>query len=146
MQFDFNFFIPLLGAAFVLAGIYIRMGYMKQVYWKSRRSMFGYIPLGLVFILVGYYNTFSSQAPYIFYGYIALLAIMVMFTLYVSSSRPPAFIVPEWIKWVEKYPKNIQKAMRIEADVDDEWKQYVTSEAGVDAWAKELARKLPKKK
>jgi len=46
-------------------------------------------------------------------------AIMVMFTLYVSSSRAPAFIVPEWIKWVENTPK-ISKNMRIEADVDDE--------------------------
>jgi len=145
MQLDFNLLIPLLGAAFVLVGIYIRMGNMKQVYWKSRRSMFGYIPLGLVFILVGYYTTFSSQAPYVFYAYIALLVILVVLTVYVSS-RPPDFIKPTWIKWIEKHPNKIQKAMRIEADVDDEWKERVTSEAGVDAWAKELARKLPKKK
>ncbi|HTX79268.1 MAG TPA: hypothetical protein VMC62_06345, partial [Longilinea sp.] len=131
--------------AFVLFGILIRLGNMKQVYWKSRRSMFGYIPLGLVFLLVGYYTSFSEQAAYVFYAYIAALVVLIVFTLYVSS-RPPEFIKPTWIKWVEKYPNRIQKAMRIEADVDDEWKQRVTSEAAVDAWAKELARKLPKKK
>jgi hypothetical protein len=145
MQLDNNFFIPLIGVAFILVGIYIRMGYMKQVYWKSRRSMFGYIPLGLVFILVGYYSTYSNKAPYVFYAYIALLVILVVLTVYLTS-RPPNFIKPEWIKWIEKYPKKIQKAMKGDTEVDDDWKQRVTSEADVDAWAKELARNLPKKK
>jgi hypothetical protein len=53
---------------------------------------------------------------------------------------------PTWVKWIEKHPKNVQKAMQRDAEVDDEWKQRVNSEADVDAWAKELARKLPKKK
>jgi len=142
---DSNIFVPLLGAAFVLLGIYIHLGNLKQLYWKSRRSMFGYIPLGLVFILVGYYPSFANPGGYLFYGYIVVVAIMAVFTLYVTS-RPPDFIKPTWIKWIEKHPKNVQKAMRLDVDVDDEWKQRVTSEAAVDAWAKELARKLPKKK
>jgi hypothetical protein len=142
---NINIFIPLLGAIFVLAGIYIRMGNIKQLYWKTRRSMYGYIPLGLVFILVGYYPNFAVQARYLYYGYIVVLAVMVVFTLYVST-KPPEFMKPTWVKWIEKHPKNVQKAMRRDAEVDDEWKQRVNSEADVDAWAKELARKLPKKK
>jgi hypothetical protein len=145
MKLDLNFVVPLLGAAFVFIGIYIRMGNLKQVYWKSRKSIFGYIPLGLVFILAGYYEKASKLEPVFFYAYIALFAIVAGLTLFVAA-RPPDFIKPNWILWIEKHPNNIQKAMQAEVQENEDWKQKVISEVEVDAWAKQLARKLPKKK
>lgn len=145
MNLDLNLVVLLMGAVFVFFGIYIRMGNLKQVYWKSRRSVFGYIPLGLLFIMAGYYETASKQPFYIFYPYIALFVILVGLTLFVAS-RPPNFIKPDWIRWVEKYPNSIQKAMQAEVLDNTDWKSKLKSEADVDAWAKQLARKLPKKK
>ena len=145
MNLDVNFVLPLMGAAFVFFGLYIRIGNLKQVYWKSRRSTFGYIPLGLVFVAAGFYDSASKQEPYLFYAYIALFVILIGLTIFMTA-RTPEFMKPAWIRWVEKYPKAIQKAMAVDVDVNDDWKKNVISETAVDAWAKQLSRKLPKKK
>ncbi len=145
MNIDLNYAIPLLGILFIFAGILIRLGNLKQVYWKSSRSMVGYIPLGVLFLVAGLYDTASKQGAFVFYAYIALLVIVVALTIYLAA-RPPNFLKPEWIRWVEKYPKAVQKAMAADVAFDDQWKQNVASEAAVDAWAKQLSRKLPKKK
>ncbi len=145
MNIDFTYVIPILGILFILAGILIRLGNLKQVYWRSSRSMVGYIPLGILFIVAGLYNTASSQGSLVFYAYIALLIIVVALTVYLAA-RPPNFLKPDWIRWIEKYPKAVQKAMAAEVEVNDQWKQNVASETAVDAWAKQLSRKLPKKK
>jgi hypothetical protein len=145
MTIDPNFVIPLMGAAFIFFGISIRMGNLKQVYWKSRRSIIGYIPLGIVFIIAGVYETASKQPALIFYLYLAFFIIMVGLTIY-CTARPPEFMKPTWVRWVEKYPRSVQKAMAAAVDDDTDWRQNVVSEGAVDAWAKQLTRKLPKKK
>lgn len=145
MNLDVNFVLPLMGAAFIFFGVYIRLGNLKQVYWKSRRSTFGYIPLGLVFIAAGFYERASKQPPSIFYPFIGLFVLLIALTVYLTA-RTPEFMKPPWIRWVEKYPKSIQKAMAVDVEVNDNWKQNVASEAAVDAWAKQLGKKLPKKK
>ncbi len=146
MKIDTNFAVSILGFLFIIAGIVIRLGNLKQVYWKSKRSMVivGYIPLGFLFIVAGLYESASKQGSLVFYAYIALLAIVVVTTLFIVT-RPPNFLKPDWIRWIEKYPKSVQKAMADDVEVNDQWKQNVASEAAVDAWAKKLSRKLPKK-
>ncbi len=145
MNIDLNIAVPVLGIIFIFAGVFIRLGNLKQVYWKSSRSMVGYIPLGILFLVAGLYDAASKRGSLVFYAYIALLVIVVALTIYLAA-RPPAFLKPEWIRWIEKYPKAIQKAMAADVEVNDKWKQNVSSEAAVDAWAKQLSRKLPKKK
>jgi len=145
MTIDPNFVIPLMGAAFIFFGIYIRLGNLKQVYWKSRRSSTGYIPLGLVFLAAGLYDSASRQPAVIFYLYVALFLVLIGLTFY-CTARPPEFLKPNWVHWIEKHPKTVQKAMAAEVGDGNEWKQNVISESAVDAWAKQLSRKLPKKK
>jgi len=145
MNIDVNYAISLLGIIFVFAGVFIRMGNLKQVYWRSSRSMVGYIPLGIVFIVAGLYDSASRQGGTKFYAYIALLVIVVGLTIY-CAARPPDFIKPTWIRWIEKYPKAVQKAMAADVEDNSNWKENVTSEAAVNAWAKQLSRKLPKRK
>ncbi len=147
MKIDPNYAVSLLGFLFIIAGIIIRLGNLKQVYWKSKRSMVvvGYIPLGFLFIIAGLYESASKQGSLVFYAYIALLAVVVILTLY-TVTRPPNFLKPDWVRWVEKYPKAVQKAMADDVEVNEQWKQNVASEAAVDAWAKQLNRKLQKKK
>ncbi len=145
MNIDLNYVVPLLGILFIFAGVIIRLGNLKQVYWKSSRSMVGYIPLGILFIVAGLYDAASKQGSLVFYAYIALLVIVVALTVFLAA-RPPNFLKPDWIRWIEKYPKAVQKAMAADVEVNDQWKQNVANEAAVDAWAKQLSRKLPKKK
>jgi len=145
MNLDLNFVIPLMGAVFVFIGLYIRLGNMKRVYWKSPRSMTSYIPLGLVFIASAYFDEMALQPKPIYYGYIALFGVLVLFTLWFSTSAPN-FIKPKWIRWVEKQPQNIQKAMAAEAEGNTEWLANVTSEAAVEAWGKQITRKAIIKK
>lgn len=145
MNIDLNYAIPVLGLIFILIGVYIRLGNLKQVYWKSRRNMVGYIPLGILFLVAGGYDFAFKQGGVIFYIYIALLVIVVGLTLYFAT-RPPDFLKPAWIRWVEKYPNAIQKAMAADVEDNGQWQENVSSEAAVDAWAKQLARKLPRKK
>ncbi len=145
MYIDVNYAIPLLGIIFLFAGVIIRLGNLKQVYWRSSRSMVGYIPLGIVFLVAGLYETASRQGGTVFYAYIALLVIVVGLTIY-CAARPPDFMKPDWIRWIEKYPKSVQKAMAADVEDNSNWKENVASEAAVNAWAKQLSRKLPKKK
>ncbi len=144
MQLDVNFVIYLMGAAFVFLGLYIRLGNMKKAYWKSPRSITGYVPLGLVFLVAGYYETASQQAPYFFYAYIALFVVLVGLTIFLGA-RPPQFVKPRWVRWVEKYPRSVQKAMAAASEDEPDWEKNVATEAAVDAWAKKLSRKGPKK-
>ncbi|MCC7129494.1 MAG: hypothetical protein B6D39_07175 [Anaerolineae bacterium UTCFX2] len=145
MNIDPNLAVSVLGVLFVFVGVFIRLGNMKPVYWKSPRTMVGYIPLGILFILASIYDFVSKQGVYIFYAYIALIVIVAGLTIYITS-RPPNFLKPTWIRWIEKHPRPIQKAMAADVGVNDQWQQNVISEAAVDAWAKQLSRKLPKNK
>ena len=144
MNLDLDFVLPLMGAAFIFLGLMIRSGSMKPVYWKSRRSAYGYIPLGLVFIAAGFYERAQEQPPAVFYAYIAIFAIVIALTLYFGA-KPPEFMKPNWVRWIEKHPKSIQKAMAAEVEAGEEWKNFVVSERAVDAWARRLGLKMPKK-
>ncbi len=146
MNIDLNYAISLLGIIFIGVGVFIRMGNLKQVYWRSKRGMVmvSYIPLGILFIVAGFYEAASRQGSLVFYAYIALLVVVVIATVY-CAARPPDFLKPDWIRWLQKYPKTVQNAMAADVEVNEQWKENVASEAAVDAWAKKLSRKLPKK-
>ena len=57
------------------------------------------------------------------------------------SVRPPAFVKPSWILWVETYPKKVYDAMADEAKDGEAWESKVVSPEAVEAWAKELSSK-----
>lgn len=145
MNLDLDFVILLMGLAFIFIGLYIRLGNMKAVYWKSPRSMTSYIPLGLVFITANYLDEMALQPRPIYYAYIVLFAALVAVTLWWSTNAPD-FIKPQWVRWVEKHPSHIQKAMAAEAEGNKDWLMNVTSETAVDNWARQITRKAIIKK
>lgn len=145
MKLDLDFVILLMGLAFIFFGLYMRLGNMKQVYWKSPRSMSSYIPLGLVFIGANYLDEMALQPKPIYYGYIVLFGLVVVLTLWFSTNAPD-FMKPNWVRWVEKQPSHIQKAMAAEAEGNKDWLTNVTSETAVENWAKQITRKAIIKK
>jgi Zn-dependent protease with chaperone function len=128
------------GVFFVLFGITIRLGYWKKLYWQSKGGIYGYIPLGLLFVWYSYYDwlaDFFANAMVIYYAVFGLLILASVFL----SVKTPSWIKPKWIIWVEKHPQKILKRMAEEAKDNSEWENQVVSQESVDQWAKKLAAK-----
>ncbi len=134
---DTGLLMQAFGLIFIGLGVAARIGYWKKWFWQVRSSIYGYIPFGCIFILSSFNEALKKAfAPnewiiFIFYG--VLLAIGIWF-----SARPPLFIKPIWVRWIDKYPENIIEAMRSAAKEDPDWESHIKSEETVDVWAKSL--------
>ena len=138
---DTTIYIRILGVLFIVVGIVVRLGIWKSWYWRSRGGAYGYIPLGMVFILYTYIPEMQAIGGTLYYGYIAIFLLSIALTVYFSL-RPPAWIKPTWVLWVEKHPKSVVKAMKNAAIDDDlDWKGQVDSEESVDKLAKKYRSK-----
>jgi hypothetical protein len=129
--------ISIIGIVFVALGISVRTGWWKKWYWRTRGGAYGYIPMGCLFLLyayeskvVQYVNSIVLVAVYV------VLAILVVFL----SLKPPKWIKPSWILWVEELPAATQKAMRNQAKEDDEWMEFIDSRESLQKWAKQLRK------
>ena len=127
----------LFGLVFIAIGLAARLGLWKQWYWRTRGSVYGYIPLGVLFILF----TLSEQAAarlgqyhVVYQGLIVLLiAVGVWWSL-----RPPEFIKPTWVRWVEGYPQNVYQAMLKAVEQGEDWEPHMASREDLEAWVKTL--------
>jgi hypothetical protein len=142
-KFDPNLLILSFGLIFTSLGIAARFGLWKKWYWQSRGSAYGYIPIGCMFILYSYYEQLkvilgsNNWLFPVFFGLLMALGIW-------WSLRPPSFIKPSWIRWIEKHPVNLVEAMKRAANENGDWERHVTSEDAVDAWARTI--KAPNKR
>jgi len=142
---DPQFLIQALGFAFIVAGVAARTGTWKNWYWRSRGAVYGYIPLGFLFLLY----SFNAQAEerlgayYVVYQGIGVL-LLVLGVWW--SLRPPAFVKPRWVRWIEEYPLKVRKAMQRAVENGDDWESHMTSREAVDAWVKTLRSKKRKSK
>ncbi len=132
--------IQVLGIFFVLFGITIRLGYWKKMYFSSRGGIYGYVPMGLLFILYTYYEEVSAKSGnYLIYYYVVFGLLIVGILL--LSLRKPRWMKPAWVIWVEKYPEKVIKAMADDVKNNPEWEKNTVSEEAVDYWAKSLKHK-----
>lgn len=136
-----NLYIRLLGVFFIVVGIIVRIGIWKSWYWRSRGGAYAYIPMGMVFILYTYLPEMQAVGGALYYGFIAVFLIMIALTVYFSL-RPPVWIKPKWVLWVESHPKSVVKAMKNAAiDSNLDWKGQVDSEEAVALLAKKFRSK-----
>lgn len=137
---DSTWIIRGLGLFFILLAFAIRTGYFKNLYWRSKGGIFGYLPMGLLFLWYAYYDQITqstAQATYVFYlVFVVLIALTLWFAL-----RTPQWAKPDWIKWVEKYPTHIRKRMAEEAGENKDWESLVVDEESVKKWARKLGGK-----
>ncbi len=129
-----------LGIIFILFSITFRMGYWKKLYWASRGGIYGYLPLGLVFLLYSFFDELLQSLPHytiVFYGLFVFLLLMGLYLTW----RKPRWIKPAWVLWVEKYPQKIRNAMLEDVKLGDEWEVNTRDEQSVDQWAKKLAQR-----
>lgn len=129
--------LPIFGVIFTGLGLAACLGYWKKWYWQTHGAVYGYIPLGFLFILFAVYqsgNPVFAAYPWLFPTIFALFAAIVVWW----SIRPPGFLKPSWIRWVEKHPKGVVEAMRAAVKDQADWSTHLTSQAAVDSWAKSL--------
>jgi len=138
-----QFLISLFGIVFAAIGVAARLGRWKNWYWQTRGSVYGYVPLGLLFLLYAYKEEAVARLGPYYILYQGLLGILVAVGLW-WSLRPPEFVKPAWVRWVEEYPKNVQEAMRKAAEAGDEWEPHMASPEELKAWVKTLRSKKAK--
>ena len=137
MDLNPQLIISIIGVVFMALGISVRTGWWKKWYWRTRGGVYGYIPMGCLFLLYAYeskvvqhVNNFVLVAVYV------VLATLVVFL----SLKPPKWIKPTWIRWIEEMPAATQKAMRNHAKEDDEWMDFVDSRESLQKWVKQLKK------
>jgi hypothetical protein len=142
---DQQFLLRLMGAGFALMGLGARIGVWKKWYWGTRGGAYTYLPLGILFILYTYEADFKENLrPYYFLYWVAIVAVAIFILWW--AARPPAFVKPKWVRWVEKYPNPVIQAMAAEVEAGKAWEENIKSEEAVDTWAKRLKAKPAKKK
>jgi hypothetical protein len=133
------------GLIFLGVGMAARLGVWKKWYWRTKGSMYGYMPLGLMFLLYSFYEPVKERLGTSFWMFQSLFLVLIAIGAWLSL-RPPAFIKPTWVRWVEAHPKDVRQAMERAATDDPTWEQHVTSPEAVDAWARTLKFKNPRSK
>jgi hypothetical protein len=134
-----------IGGVFILLGLAARFGFYRKWYWASRGGAYAYIPMGLMFVLF----TFNEQAEEAFsrplyYAFLAVFGLLAILCVW-WSQRPPAFIQPRWVRWIEKHPRRIIQAMKAEVEAGESWEELTRSEERIDEWARSLRGKLPRR-
>jgi hypothetical protein len=138
-------FMLVIGGFFLIVGIIVRLGFWKDWYWKGLKLVYGYIPMGLLFIFV-YFKPQISQIikSEIFNYYLPIAILLIMSALF--SSRTPGFIKPKWVNWIESHPKRVVDRMVADVKSGVDWVSKVKDKKSIDAWARQIISKLPKKR
>ncbi len=134
------------GLVFVGLGIVARLGIWKKWYWQSRVGAYAYIPLGCLFLFYSFYDPIKNYLGSYSWLFPVLFALLLGIGIWLSI-RPPTFVKPVWVRWIEKHPAYIIEAMANSTRKSDDWQNHVISEEAVDAWARSFkAPKETKKK
>ena len=133
------------GLTFLGVGMAVRLGLWKKWYWRTKGSLYSYMPLGTMFLLYSLYEPMKARLGASFWMFQSLFGVLILLGVW-WSLRPPAFIKPAWVRWVEAHPKDVRQAMERAATDDSTWEQHVTSQEAVEAWARALKFKNPRSK
>jgi hypothetical protein len=142
---DPELLLQVLGLAFIAVGLAVRMGLWKKWYWKTRGTVYGYIPLGLLFLIYSFNDLAAERLGSRYFLFQVAIGLVIALGLW-WSVRPPELIKPAWVRWVERHSQAVRLVMAQDADQDKEWERHVASPEAVDAWAKALQRPKAKRK
>ena len=145
LNFDTPSLLRILGLIFIGIGIVARLGFWKKWYWRFGGMVYSYIPIGVVFLLNGLNDLAKASLGTFFWIFEICYAIPVLMAIW-WMSRPPDFVKPDWVRWVQAYPEKTHQAMQKAAQEDPRWERHVTSQQEVAAWAKSLGKGKTKSK
>jgi len=144
-NFDPTLLLQAFGFIFLSLGVAARLGLWKKWYWRTKGAVYGYIPLGLLFLVYSFNDLAKERlGPYL-WVYQVSIGILIILGVWLSF-RPPEFVKPAWVRWVEAQPTQVLKAMEQDALDDPNWERHIISPEAVDLWANSLKLKKPKLK
>ena len=144
-KLDPSLLLQAFGITFFAIGMAARLGLWKKWYWRTKGSMYGYMPLGLMFLLYSFYEPVRERLGASFWMYQSIFGILILVGAW-WSFRPPWFIKPAWVRWVEAYPRDVRQAMEQAAADNADWDRHVTSPEAIEAWVKGLKMKKARSK
>ena len=147
MNSIFNFNTQLLlqafGFIFIGLGVIVRLGTWKKWYWRSKTTIYSYIPIGLIFLLVSFQDQAKEQLGTNYWIYQAGYAIPVAVAIW-WVARTPAFVKPDWVKWIGGISPKYLPGDAGGCSGRPRMECHVTSQKEVEAWAKSLEMRKPK--
>ncbi|MBN1265178.1 MAG: hypothetical protein JXA25_06780 [Anaerolineales bacterium] len=136
--------LQVVGGIFIALGFAARSGFYKKWYWSGRGGAYAYIPLGLMFILFTFHDwAEQTLSQPMYYGFLGLFGLFGIFCVW-WTLKPPRFLQPRWVRWIEKHPRRVVQMMKSEVEAGEEWEEIIKSEEAIDQWAKVLRGKLPR--
>jgi hypothetical protein len=141
-DFDTQLLLQAFGLVFIGIGVIARLGFWKKWYWRSKSSVYSYLPLGVIFLMYSYNDTVKERLGSNYWIYLLAYAIPIAVGVW-WVARPPAFVKPDWVLWVESYPQPVLEAMQKEAENDPSWESHVKNQEEVARWARSLEKARP---
>ena len=132
------------GILFLALGLAARLSIWRGWFWKQQSMVYGYIPLGLLFVIFSFSDQVKAELGSNYIAFQVLAGLILVMSVWLSA-RPPDFMKPPWVRWVEKHSKRVVEVMIQEVKDGEDWRGKIESEETVDAWARAIRRKLPKK-
>ena len=135
-------FMLILGLFFLAAGTAGITGRWKRWYWSSRRMVFIYFPVAILFFMVAGGQSVSD--PAISNG-LRVAEFIVMGIGIWWLARPPKFMIPAWIQKIEEQPRSVYEAMRAAVKKGEPWHERVNNPEALEQWIKSIQKNAPKK-
>jgi len=138
---DSPIFLAALGVFFITAAVFGLTGKWKRWYWTSRKSVYLYLPIGVLFLLatLGFWVKSGLLSTVLQGVEIALLGIAIWWV-----TRPPDFLKPAWIRTIEAHSKSVYDAMAAAVKKGDEWHTKVQDPESLEKWIRALEKRTSK--
>ena len=135
-------FMLILGLFFFTAGAAGISGRWKRWYWTSRRMVFIYLPIGILFFLVAGGQSVSDPTGT---NILRVVEFIVMGVGIWWLVRPPKILISGWIQKIEEQPRSVYQAMVAAVKKGEAWRERVNDPQALDLWIKSIQKSSPRK-
>lgn len=139
LKLDSQAFMIVLGSVFLIIGIAGITGKYQNWYWQSRRAIYAYPPIGILFLLVALEQGIVDPAwkQILRISEIAVFGVVLWWVLY-----PPKFLQPEWVRRIEQHPVEVYYAMRNEVKQGVDWRSRIKDPSSLELWINSVEKKV----
>jgi hypothetical protein len=143
LELNSRLFMVMLGLFFTCAGAAGIRGKYKRWYWSSKRTVFAYIPVGVLFFLVALGQGLTGALlPKILWGAEVLVFAIALWWLI----QPPAWLQPDWIRQIEEHPKAVYDVMQQQVKAGTKWQTSVQDPQSLEKWIQSVEKGLQRKR
>jgi hypothetical protein len=142
-------FTNIVGLALFGLGLAARLGYLKRMFIQekmtgvySRNTAYALMPAGL--FLLSFYPIFLWKGDKPLEDTSSLVVLIVLFVLpLLTLVWQPVWLKPAWLQWLEaNYKPVLEKMFKAARKMGvSQWEAQVKTQAGLEQWADDLARK-----